>query len=249
MEERHRPPFQPVRSSFIGSEAYLLGEADEWIYYTLEDLMVSRLANSVEAFGMARKAYPEAYGYASMRGAFGKKLVEHKLALRDLLGVEAEIEASTALTPYTTSLFDSAWGSRPPYNERYHYAGLMTLIAKNITAETAVMVTQLAMEVLGSTWFPPRVRCRALRQGGAYNANLGGNQQHPGPRHTRGYAQEVVHQSLLDAMEEIASSSPNPKLAEASLNVVRSAIEKAVSNPLDAEYYAEGILRSLGRAL
>jgi acyl-CoA dehydrogenase len=233
---------------FIGSEAYLLGEADKGIYYTLEDLMVSRLANSIGALGIARKAYLEAYGYASVRRAFGKRLVEHKLALRDLLDMEADIEASTALTLYAISLFDSAWGSRPPYNEKYHYARLMTHIAKNVTAETAAAVTQLAMELLGGIGFLHEFAVERWHREALITPIWEGTSNIQALDMLEAMYKKGAHQSLLEAMEELVSSSPDPKLAEAAFDVIRRAVEKALSNPLDAEYYAKDILRSMGRA-
>ena len=41
------------------SEAYLVGRAEEGIYYTLENLTVSRLANAIGAMGVAKKAHLE----------------------------------------------------------------------------------------------------------------------------------------------------------------------------------------------
>jgi acyl-CoA dehydrogenase len=49
---------------FENSEAFLIGKPEMGIYYTTENLMVSRLSNAMGALGIARKAYLEAYYYA-----------------------------------------------------------------------------------------------------------------------------------------------------------------------------------------
>ena len=138
---------------FHGSEASLVGKVEEGIYYTMEDLMVSRLANSFGALGVARKAYLEAYYYAKKRKAFGKPLVEHPLVKHDLLEMELHIEGTMALAFKAVDQFQKSWASRPPYDGAYHYGRLLTHIAKNATAEMAAYVTKLAMELHGGLGF------------------------------------------------------------------------------------------------
>ncbi|HLI46947.1 MAG TPA: acyl-CoA dehydrogenase family protein [Geobacterales bacterium] len=138
---------------FEDSEAYLLGEAKNGIYYTIEDLNVSRLANSAGALGIARKAFLEAYYYAQYRKAFGKSLIEHPLIQRDLLEMELLIEGAMALTFKAIDVFQKSRLSKPPYDANYHYARLLTHVAKTITAETAAFVSKMAMEILGGIGF------------------------------------------------------------------------------------------------
>ncbi|MEM3556834.1 MAG: acyl-CoA dehydrogenase family protein, partial [Conexivisphaerales archaeon] len=94
---------------FHNSEAQLIGELKEGIYYTMEDLMVSRLANSFGALGIARKSYLEAYYYAQKRMAFGKLLIEHPLVQRDLLDMEVYLEGSLALAFKSLDQFQKSW--------------------------------------------------------------------------------------------------------------------------------------------
>jgi len=138
---------------FNDSEAFLLGDADKGIYYTMENLMVSRLSNAVGALGIARKAYLEAYYYAKKRTAFGKKLIQHALVLRDLIEMESYIEGTMALTFKAVDLFQKTFMDRYPYSEMYHYARLLTHIAKNLTADMASHVTRLSMELHGGVGF------------------------------------------------------------------------------------------------
>jgi alkylation response protein AidB-like acyl-CoA dehydrogenase len=138
---------------FRDSEAYLLGEAEKGIYYTMENLMVSRLSNAVGALGIARKAYLEAYYYVNKRTAFGKKLIQHPLVLRDLIEMESYIEGTMALTFKAIKLFQETFTDRYPYSEKYHYARLLTHISKNLTADMASHVTKLSMELHGGLGF------------------------------------------------------------------------------------------------
>ncbi|MEM3638208.1 MAG: acyl-CoA dehydrogenase family protein [Conexivisphaerales archaeon] len=138
---------------FSNSEAHLLGDADKGIYYTMENLMVSRLSNAVGALGIARKAYLEAYYYAKNRSAFGKKLIEHPLATRDLIEMESYIEGTMLLTFKAIDLFQKYCMDTYPYSEGYHFARLLTHISKNLTADMASHVTKLAMELHGGVGF------------------------------------------------------------------------------------------------
>ncbi len=137
----------------INSEAELIGKENEGIYYIMEDLTVSRLSNAIGAMGTARKAYLEAYGFAKDRSAFGKKIIEHPLMIRDLIDMEISIEGGLALTYKAINEFQKSINSRPPYTKEYHYARFLTHIAKNVTAELAANVTQLAMEAFGGIGF------------------------------------------------------------------------------------------------
>jgi alkylation response protein AidB-like acyl-CoA dehydrogenase len=54
-----------------GGEAHLVGEAHEGIYYLLETLTLSRLANACGAMGLAHKAQLEALFHTQRRRAYG----------------------------------------------------------------------------------------------------------------------------------------------------------------------------------
>jgi acyl-CoA dehydrogenase len=103
------------------SVGYIVGEPGKGIYYVMEDLMVSRIANSVGAVGIARKAYLEAFLYSLERRAFGKRLVEHELVKRDLLLMEADIEASLALAMRAARLFEASSAVAAASTAAIHY--------------------------------------------------------------------------------------------------------------------------------
>ncbi|MBN1149221.1 MAG: acyl-CoA dehydrogenase family protein [Anaerolineales bacterium] len=138
---------------FDGSLAYLVGEAEAGIYYTLENLTVSRLANAVGAMGLARKAHLEALFRVQARSAFGAPLSEHPLARYDLTDLAVRTAGGLALAFHAIQAFDQAWMDRPPYSISYHYARFLSHLTKNRTADHAAFATQLVMEIFGGNGF------------------------------------------------------------------------------------------------
>ncbi len=135
------------------SEAYLIGSADEGIYYTLENLTVSRLANAVAGMGIGRKAQMEVFGRVERRRTFGQLLRDHPLVRRDLTDMSVRLAAGLALSFHAVNQFDKSWSARPPYTPDYHYARFLSHIAKNRTANHAAEMTQMAMELFGGLGF------------------------------------------------------------------------------------------------
>jgi acyl-CoA dehydrogenase len=135
------------------SEAFLVGEENNGIYYTLETLTVSRFANAIGAMGLARKANLEALFRVKNRTAFGERLIEHPLVRWDLTDMAVRTAGGTALIFHAVEAFDRSWQSRPPYDESYHYARFLSHLAKNRTADHSASVTQLAMELFGGLGF------------------------------------------------------------------------------------------------
>ena len=138
---------------FDQTEAHLIGQAGEGIYYILETLTLSRLANACGAMGLARKAQLEALFRTQTRRAFGKKLEEHPLIRRDLTDLAVRIAGGLALTFRAVAAWDEAWLETPPYSPRYHYARLLAHLAKARTAEHGTYCTQLAMKLFGGVGF------------------------------------------------------------------------------------------------
>ncbi|GIW33921.1 MAG: hypothetical protein KatS3mg072_1254 [Meiothermus sp.] len=99
---------------FDHTEAYLIGKPEEGIYYILETLTLSRLANAVGALGLARKAQLEALFRARSRVAFGQKLEEHPLIRRDLTDLAVRIAGGLALTFRAVAAWEEAWLETPP---------------------------------------------------------------------------------------------------------------------------------------
>ena len=136
------------------TEAHLLGTAEAGIYIALEILTIARIDNSTAGLGLARKALWEAYLYGNERRAFGRRLVEHPLYLRDLVEMEAKLQATLLLTLQAAKAFsDVAPGEKPPYSHAYHYARLLTHIVKNMAAWASIDITRYSMELMGGIGF------------------------------------------------------------------------------------------------
>lgn len=153
---KHKSATRAVPSGEVeldGAEAHLIGRVDEGIYYTLETLTSSRLANAVGAMGIARKAQLEATVRAARRQAFGVPLQEHPLIRRDLLDLAVRLAGGLALVFRAVEAFDRSWQERPPYTGAYHYARFLSHLAKNRTADHAAEGTRLAMELFGGLGF------------------------------------------------------------------------------------------------
>jgi acyl-CoA dehydrogenase len=138
---------------FRGSQAFLVGQMNEGIYYTLEVLTVSRLANAVAAMGIARKAQFEVSERVLRRRAFGSFLVDHPLIRRDLTDMEARTAAGLLLGFHAVEAFQRSWQQVPPYSADYHYARFLSHLVKNRTADHAAEVTRLGMELFGGLGF------------------------------------------------------------------------------------------------
>jgi acyl-CoA dehydrogenase len=136
------------------TEAYLLGTTDMGIYIALEILTIARIDNSTAGLGLARKALWEAYLYGNERRAFGKRLIEHPLYLRDVVEMEAKLQATLLFTLTAAKTFsDVAPREKPPYSQAYHHARLLTHIAKNMAAWASIDITRYSMELMGGIGF------------------------------------------------------------------------------------------------
>ncbi len=135
------------------SEAYLIGDADKGIYYALENLTVSRLANSIVAMAMGKKAHLEVLARVERRKSFGGLLRDHPLIRRDLTDLAVRSAGGLALSFSAVAQFNRVWADRPPFTMDYHVTRLMTHLAKNRTADHAAAMTGLAMELFGGLGF------------------------------------------------------------------------------------------------
>ena len=137
----------------IESEGYLLGNEEEGIYTAMDILAISRIDDAMSALGIARKALWEAYLYAVKRTAFGKKLIEHDLMLRDLLEMEADLISALILVVYTSKEFSASCKEMPPFGDSYNYARMLTHISKNTASWVSDRITRYCMEINGGKGF------------------------------------------------------------------------------------------------
>ncbi|MCE4624890.1 MAG: acyl-CoA dehydrogenase family protein [Desulfurococcales archaeon] len=234
---------------FIDSEAYLVGEAEKGIYYTLEDLMVSRLSNAAGSVGISRKAYLEAYHYALHRRAFGRKIIDHQLVRRDLLEMELLTLESAVITHKAVDLFEKSSSDTPPYTPLYHYARLMTHIAKNITAYNAARVTMLAMELFGGIGFLSEYMIERWHREALITPIWEGTSNIQALDMLEAIAKKRAHEPLLQDMEALTRDALDKKLANTAFNHLTETLKDLASmSPQEAEYNAKYALEDLGHS-
>lgn len=234
---------------FINTEAYLIGEAEKGIYYTLEDLMVSRLANAAGATGISRKAYLEAYGYSRLRRAFGKRIIEHQLVRRDLLEMEVLNLESLVITHKAIDLFEKSTVDRPPYSKQYHYARLLTHIAKNITAVNAARVTMLAMELFGGVGFLSEFMVERWHREALITPIWEGTSNIQALDMLEAIAKKGAHEPFLEDALHLAGEAYSKDTARNAYESIKGTLNRLVSmSPREAEFNAKYILEDLGHA-
>jgi len=235
---------------FHASEAQPVGELRNGIYYTMENLMVSRLANSFGALGIARKAFLEAYFYSQKRKAFGKLLVEHPLVQRDLLDMEVYIEGALALAFKAVDQFERSWKDTPPYTPAYHYARLLTHIAKNVTADMSAHVTKGAMELLGGLGFLNEYPIERLHREALITPIWEGPSNIQALDMLEVMAKKNAHMTLLEDMKSIVGGiSDGRDVAERALKGTEDALSPLSSaDATAAEFSAKDVLNILGHS-
>jgi acyl-CoA dehydrogenase len=232
------------------SEAYLIGTPEQGIYIALEVLLLARLANSVAAMGIARKAYLEAYYYCCTRSAFGKHLVEHPLVKKDLLEMEVELEANLMLSFKAVEKFEQVKDARPPYSPEYHYARFLAHIAKNMTADASANITQQAMELFGGIGFLEDFPVARWHREALITPIWEGTSNIQALDLLEVIAKKNAHEvffaemkSLLDSVKEF----PDWKLLSGQYNALQKMLTDLGSmSTQSAQFYAKDLLTSLG---
>lgn len=135
------------------SYAEPVGREDLGIYYALENLMISRLANSAGAVGLARRSLLEALAFASRRRVFGRLLIDQPIYRSDLGRLDARSFVALALTHKAVELWRRVAHEKPPYSSEYIHARIYNHLAKGYVAKEAVEITGEAMELLGGRGF------------------------------------------------------------------------------------------------
>jgi alkylation response protein AidB-like acyl-CoA dehydrogenase len=227
------------------SEAYLIGEAEQGIYYTLETLTVSRLANAIGAVGLARKAQYEAVLRSIHREAFGAALNEHPLLRQDLTDIAVRTTGSLVLAFHGIKLFDEAWQAKPPYTSDYHYARFFSHLIKNRTAEHAAHVTQLAMEIFGGLGFMDECPLPRLHREALVTAIWEGTSNIQALDMLEVMQKKGAHEMFLDAF----SGREKNALWDRALGSIRSGLSGLEGkSPAEAQWGAKDLLRSLADA-
>jgi acyl-CoA dehydrogenase len=231
-----------------GSQAYLIGQAEMGIYYTLENLTVSRLANAAGAMGLARKAHLEAVFRVQARTAFGVPLVEHPLVRYDLTDLAVRTAAGLALLFHTIQAFDRAWLDRPPYTGAYHYARFLSHLAKNRTAEHATQLTQLAMELFGGIGFMEDYAISRLHRESLVTAIWEGSSNIQALDMLEAMAKKGAHEPFLDEFIPMLTNANTNEARQAAVLVEKTLQQLASLSRDDAEWHSKDALRTMADA-
>jgi acyl-CoA dehydrogenase len=232
-----------------GSQAHLVGESDLGIYYTLENLTVSRLANAVGAMGLARKAHLESAFRVQVRRAFGKALVDQPLIRWDLTDFAVRTAGGLSLIFHAIDAFDRAWDQRPPYSLSYHYARFLSHLAKNRTAEHAGEATRLAMEVFGGIGFMEDYAVSRLHREALVTAIWEGTSNIQALDMLEAMHKKGAHEPFLDEFIPLLQQFNTPEA-----RLARQSIEKTLNSlggfePSHAQWYSKDALARLADAV
>lgn len=233
---------------FPGSEAHLVGKAEEGIYYTLEVLTVSRLANAIAGMGIARKSHLEVLERVRRRRSFGRELAGHPLIRRDLTDMAVRIAGGLALGFHAAELFDKAWHERPPYSPRYHYARFVSHLAKNRTADHAAEVTRMGMELFGGLGFLEEYAVARWHREALITPIWEGPSNIQALDLLEAMHKKRAHESFLAEFVPLLEGVGTPE-ARTAAAVVQTTLERlAGSGPDEAQWYAKDAAARLADA-
>lgn len=223
---------------FEGSEAYLVGEAENGFKQMSEMLNAERLYNAISACGVMGRSLLESKVHAANREAFGKRLDEHPLMRRDLLGMAVDHEAALAFTFEAVEAFHRRERGN---DERAHrLVRVLIPVAKYRTARMAVDTASYAMEIKGGNGYVEEfVHPRLLRNAqvlpiweGASNVMA--------LDVLRAMAREAAHEPLLALIDERLDAVTHPALEDLAevIRTERDGLETAIATigTADAEY-------------
>ncbi len=230
------------------SEAYLLGDTKNGIYQALELLTISRIDDALAAVGMARKALWEAYLYAAKRKAFGKAIIEHPLLKRDFLEMESDLEGALILSLLAARNFSLAIESRPPYDDTYHYARMLSHIAKNMASETGSEITRYMLEVIGGKGFFAEFPMEKFHRDAIVTSIWEGTSNIQALDLLEILSRKHTHERLFSDLFALADVFHDSELRDRILNRIRETRRDVVSllQSDKPEFYGKDIIGRLG---
>jgi alkylation response protein AidB-like acyl-CoA dehydrogenase len=231
-----------------GSQAHLVGEASLGVYYTLENLTVSRLANAIGAMGLARKAQLEALFRTRRREAFGAPLITHPLVRLDLTDLAVRTAGGLALAFHAIQAFDRSWQQIPPYQPTYHYARFLSHLAKNRTAEHAAAATQLAMELFGGLGFMEDFAVSRLHREALVTAIWEGASNIQALDMLESMHKKHAHEPFLDEFIPLLEQAATPAAALARQKIETTLAQLTGLPAAEAQWHAKDALATLADA-
>jgi acyl-CoA dehydrogenase len=123
--------------------ANVLGEVGGGFAIAMNALDNSRIGIAAQALGIAQGAFEAALKYAHERETFGKPLAHHQAIGNYLADMATRIDASRLL------VYRAAWAKGKHYSEGAHRHTLEASIAKLYAGDTAMWVSERAVQILG----------------------------------------------------------------------------------------------------
>ena len=123
--------------------ANVLGEVGGGFAIAMNALDNSRIGIAAQALGIAQGAFEAALKYAHERETFGKPLAQHQAIGNYLADMATRIDASRLL------VYRAAWAKGKHYGEGAHRHTLEASIAKLYAGDTAMWVSERAVQILG----------------------------------------------------------------------------------------------------
>lgn len=230
---------------FDGSHAFLIGDTSLGIYYTLETLTVSRLANAIGAMGLARKAHLESHFRVHSRTAFGKRLVDHPLVRLDLTDLAVRTAGGLCLVFHAINAFDQTWLEQPPYTISYHYARFLSHLAKNRTAEHAARTTLTAMELFGGLGFLEETVIPRLHREALVTAIWEGSSNIQALDLLETIGKKGAHESFLDEFVPLLKQANTWEAQLALSTIEKNLDEMRAGSHEETQWFAKDYLRQL----
>jgi acyl-CoA dehydrogenase len=130
-------------------------------------LEFSRIHNALASVGLQRRAFIEAFHYASERKAFGDVIAHYPMVQDELIAILVTLEAGAALAFEAAHGFDIADRAQSgDADEARVWLRLATALAKFMTGEDAIRACSRAIEIIGGNGYTydhvtPRLLCDA----------------------------------------------------------------------------------------
>jgi alkylation response protein AidB-like acyl-CoA dehydrogenase len=117
-------------------------------------LEFSRIHNAMASVALQRRAFIEAFEYASARNAFGDAIVRYPMVQDELIAILVTLEAGAALAFEAAHRFDIADRAQSgDADEARVWVRLATALAKFMTAEDSIRACSSAIEIIGGNGY------------------------------------------------------------------------------------------------
>lgn len=207
---------------FVDAEAFALQgtarhPADHGINRMMEMVNFSRVGVGVMGAGIARRTFLEAAIYASKREAFGRPLLDWPMMRQDLLRIQIESEASTAM------VFECARAAEQVRaradEDAARYLRILSPLTKMAATRQGLQCASRALEVVaGNGYIEDWPLARQFRDAQCHTI-WEGTDNILALDALRGVAKYRAHEALLDRIDSIVKKTSHPSLETARRNV------------------------------